>query len=108
MKVFPVGSSARPSFRSHLHALLPGSVWRTPGELEGARRRRSFAIGGGCYHAHAGQVVAGVDADAPFIVRLYFADGSMTEHPCETERDGKLFIRRCVMVAGRSAGRDRG
>jgi len=50
----------------------------------------------GQYDATFGEIVETSAGDAPFKVVLHFRDGNTTEHPCETVRDGKDYIRRCT------------
>jgi len=60
------------------------------------------------YQAQSGRVLATVGHGQPFKVILTFGDGSTTEHPCDSARDGHEFIRRCVAPTGAAAARLRG
>lgn len=58
------------------------------------------------YEATSGEILETSAGDAPFKVVLHFRDGNTTEHPCETIRDGKDYIRRCTPSAPVRAIRD--
>jgi len=65
-------------------------------EVADKRMRDRLIKSGGSYEALSGEIVQTTGDEHPYKVVLKFAGGVITEHPCNSVRDGQDFIRRCT------------